>query len=294
MSLIPRVFTAMVTPYDEDLRVNYDKAAELAEYLVNNGSDGLVVSGTTGEAPVLKAEEQLKLCETVKRQVGDRVEVWAGTGSNCTAATVELNREVEKLGVDGVLLVNPYYNKPTQEGLYQHYKTIAEHTDLPIMLYNIPGRTGGNVLPETILRLSELPNLKAIKEASGDINQMSLLRSLLPERVAIYSGDDSFTLPLLAVGGAGVVSVASHIVGKEIKAMVEAFLAHDTATATALHLKMFPVFRGLFMVTNPIPVKEALNLMGMNLGGFRLPLTSMNDAERGKIRALLRQFNLLG
>ncbi|MGI5920256.1 MAG: 4-hydroxy-tetrahydrodipicolinate synthase [Syntrophomonadaceae bacterium] len=288
-----RLLTAMITPYDENLEVNYGKAAQISEMLADNGSDGIVVCGTTGESPVLSHEEKLKLFETVKNQVGNRVQVWAGTGSNNTRATVELTREAEKTGVDGIMLVTPYYNKPSQQGLFEHFKAVAECTSLPIMLYNIPGRTASNLLPETIARLAAIPNITAVKEASGSMDQVSLLRNLLPDSVVIYSGDDSLTLPLMSVGAAGVVSIASHLVGRKIKQMIEAYLAGDVKKATAMHLELFPVFKGLFIATNPVPLKEAMNMLGMEVGGLRLPLTGASETEKDRIRKMLLENNIL-
>lgn len=289
----PRLMTAMITPYDENLEVDYAKAAELALYLANNGSEGIVVSGTTGESPVLTKEEKISLFKAVKEAVGDKVKVWLGTGSNNTRQSIELSREAEKLGADGVMLVCPYYNKPTQEGLYQHFKAIAESVSLPVMLYNVPGRTASNLLPETAARLAAIENITAIKEASGDLDQVSKLIRLLPERVLVYSGDDSLTLPIMSLGGYGVISIASHLVGNDIKEMIYAFVNGDVKKATALHLKLFPLFKGLFVTTNPIPVKEALNLRGMQVGGFRLPLTRIGEKEKEFLMDLLQQYNLL-
>lgn len=288
-----RLMTAMVTPYDENMEVNYQKAAEISEVLASTGSDGIVVCGTTGESPVLSHDEKLKLYATVKNAVGTRVKVWAGTGSNDTRASLELTKEAEKIGVDGIMLVTPYYNKPTQEGLYQHFKTIAGTTSLPVMLYNVPGRTSANLLPETVARLAQIENIVAIKEASGNMDQVSLLKSLVGDSMLIYSGDDSITLPLMSIGAVGVVSIASHLVGREIKQMIEAFVNGDVKKATALHLKLFPIFKTLFVLTNPIPVKEAMNMAGMNVGGFRLPLTSAGEKEKAIIRNMLVEQNLI-
>ncbi|KUG03819.1 dihydrodipicolinate synthase [hydrocarbon metagenome] len=288
---IPGLLTAMVTPYKDDLSVNYDKAAELAEYLCDNGTEAIVVCGTTGESPVLSVDEKLKLYAVVKERVGSSVPVWAGTGSNDTAATVELSKKADKIGVDGIMLVTPYYNKPTQEGLYQHFRAVAENISLPVMLYNVPGRTSSNLLPETIASLAEISNIKAVKEASGNMDQVSLLKSIIPEQVLIYSGDDSITLPLMAIGVQGVVSIASHIVGNEIRAMVDAFKKGDLEKARQLHLELFPIFKGLFITTNPIPVKAALNMMGKEVGGFRLPLTDPSAEEEQFIKNLLMRYN---
>lgn len=290
---MPRLMTAMITPYDDNLQVNYQKAAELAEYLVANGSQGLVVSGTTGESPVLTDEEKLQLFSVVKNQVGDRVPIWAGTGGNNTQHSIILSRAAEKTGVDGIMLVTPYYNKPSQEGLYQHFKSIAEAVSLPVMVYNVPGRTSCNLLPATVARLAEVDNITAIKEASGDMDQTSLLSSILPSRVKIYSGDDSMTLPMMSLGAYGVVSIAAHLIGKDIQRMINAFISGDNVEATRIHLALFPIFKGLFITTNPVPLKEAMNLLGMQVGGLRLPLTRPNEQECRTIREMLENTGLL-
>jgi len=288
-----KLITAMVTPFNEKLEVDYENAAALARYLIANGSDGLVVSGTTGESPVLSREEKIQLFATVKRAVGPEVEILAGTGSNNTRESIELSQAAEKSGVDGLLLVNPYYSKPTQEGLYQHFKAIAKSVSIPIMLYNIPGRTGVELLPDTIARLTEIDNIVAIKEASRNMDQVSQLKVALGDRLTILSGDDSMTLPMLAVGASGVVSIASHIVGNEIKSMLNAFETGDHAKAQEIHRYLFPIFKGLFITTNPIPVKEALNMLGMNVGDFRLPLCHASHSEQESIRQLLINYKLM-
>ncbi|HQD91328.1 MAG TPA: 4-hydroxy-tetrahydrodipicolinate synthase [Syntrophomonadaceae bacterium] len=290
---MPRLITAMITPFDDKLQVNYAKAAEVAEYLAKNGTEGIVVAGTTGESPVLSDEEKLRLFATVKEQVGSRVSVWAGTGSNNTQHSVELSREAEQLGVDGVLLVGPYYNKPSQEGLYQHFRAIAEAINIPAMVYNIPSRTSSNILPETMARLAQIDNIVALKESSGDMNQVSQLAYLLPEGMKVYSGDDSLTLPMMALGAYGVVSVASHLVGKDIQRMITAFNNGDTREATRIHLALFPIFKGLFITTNPVPLKEAMNILGMEVGGLRLPLTRASQQEHEFIGNMLISTGLL-
>lgn len=287
-----KLLTAMVTPFNEKLEVNYDKACELARYLLANGSDGLVVSGTTGESPVLSSEEKIQLFATVKEAVGSQVEVWAGTGSYNTRESIELSQKAEENGVDGLLLVCPYYNKPSQEGLYRHFKAIAESVSIPVMLYNIPGRTGINLQPETVVKLAGIENIKAIKEASGNMDQVSLLKTMLPEDFLIFSGDDSLTLPMLSIGASGVVSIASHLVGNDIKAMLNAFANGDNHRALELHRYLMSMFKGLFITTNPIPVKEALNMLGMQLGSFRLPLCNANQSELEFISELLAKYML--
>ena len=288
-----QVITAMVTPMDRALAVDYDRAAALAKRLVEAGSDGLVVSGTTGEAPTLTDDEKIRLFRTVREAVGPRAKVIAGTGTYDTAHSIHLTREAERAGCDGVLLVNPYYNKPSQEGLYRHFKAVAESTSLPVMLYNIQGRTSVNCEPATIARLAEVPNIVAVKEASGSLDQMSQIRKLTRPEFLLYSGDDSLTLPLLAVGGTGVVSVASHLAGREIKAMIQAFQAGDIRQAQALHFRLWPLFKVLFITTNPVPVKAALALSGFDVGGLRLPLVDATAKEREAIGAVLKELALI-
>jgi len=288
-----RVITAMVTPFDPEGQVNYAKAEALADYLVAQGSDALVVCGTTGESPTLSWDEEHQLFQVVKSAVGDRAKVIVGTGSNSTQEAIEATQTAAKFQVDGSLQVVPYYNKPPQEGLYQHFQAIAASCDLPLMLYNIPGRTGQNLLPETVAKLAEIDNIVAIKEASGSLDQASQIRALTDPNFAIYSGDDSLTLPLLAVGGAGVVSVASHLVGSAIQSMVQQFVAGQPQEALQLHLQLFPLFKVLFCTTNPIPVKAALNLQGWELGGVRSPLSNISESDQQKLAAILTQLNLL-
>ena len=288
-----RVLTAMVTPFKNDLTIDYEQVKKLARHLVQSGSDGLVISGTTGESPTLTKEEKAELFRVVVEEVGGDAVVIAGTGSNDTASTIELTQIAEKVGADGVLLVAPYYNKPSQEGLYHHFKSIAQSTNLPIMLYNIPGRTAVNVLPQTVVRLFEIDNIVAIKEASGNLDQVSELRRLLPDHFAIYSGDDSLTLPILSLGGTGVVSVASHIIGQRIQEMVNAFSLGNITMAAKIHCSIFPVFKGMFITTNPVPVKNSLNMLGWQVGGPRLPLVDATAEEKDAIKKMLSDANLL-
>lgn len=288
-----RILTAMVTPFNDDLSINIGQAKKLAQHLVSSGSDGLVIAGTTGESPTLSKDEKLQLFQEIVDEVGDNAVVVAGTGSYSTADSIALTRAAEKTGVDGVMLVVPYYNKPSQEGLYQHFKAIAESTSLPIILYNIPGRTGINLLPATVARLAQIGNIVAIKEASGNMDQVSELSKLLPDDFAIYSGDDSLTLPMLALGGTGVISVASHLVGSRMKEMVNAFISGDIRLAQKIHLELFPLFKGIFITTNPVPVKTALNLQGWQLGGTRPPLAAANASEEAAIKDMLAGLKLL-
>ncbi len=282
-----QVITAMITPMEQDGKVSYEQAIRLAKRLAENGSDGVVLSGTTGESPTLSFDEKVKLFTSITDSVGGELEIVAGTGSNNTAESIALTQAAETAGVDGIMLVTPYYNRPSQEGLYQHFKTIAENCSLPIMLYNVPGRTGVNLLPETVARLAEVENIVAIKEASGDLNQVSLLRSLVPDDFLIYSGDDSLTLPILAVGGDGVVSVASHLVGRQLKDMVTAFLAGKVREAQELHLRLLPLMRVLFITTNPVPVKRALEFVGFESGPLRQPLIDLTEEQAQKIKDVL-------
>lgn len=272
-----RVLTAMLTPFDPEGRVNYAVTEKLADYLANHGSDTIVVCGTTGESPTLSWEEEFELFKVVKSAVAGKAKVMAGTGSNSTHEAIKATQKAATLGLDGSLQVVPYYNKPPQEGLYAHFQAIAQASDLPIMLYNVPGRTSQNLLPETVARLAELPTIVAIKEASGNLDQVSQVRRLTPETFAIYSGDDSLTLPTLAVGGCGVVSVASHLVGHEIQQMIQAFEQGQVKKASEIHLKLLPLCKALFLTTNPIPLKTAMKLAGWDVGSCRLPLCAAPD-----------------
>lgn len=283
-----RVLTAMVTPFAADGSVDLELAGRLADHLVRSGSDGLVVCGTTGESPTLSWDEQHALFTAVRAAVGDRAALVAGSGSNCTAEAEEATREAAALGADGALVVVPYYNKPPQEGLEAHYRAVAAAApELPLMLYNIPGRTSCSLAPETVARLLDLPNVVSFKAASGTTEEVSRLRALCGERLAIYSGDDSLTLPMMAVGAVGVVSVASHLAGPSIRAMVEAFVRGETAAALALHEQLLPLCKALFCTTNPIPVKAALELSGWPVGAPRLPLVSAGPEVRERLSTTL-------
>jgi 4-hydroxy-tetrahydrodipicolinate synthase len=289
-----RVITAMVTPFDEAGKVNYAVAEELATYLVAHGSEGLVVCGTTGESPTLTWEEEHQLFKVIKSAVGGRAKIIAGTGSNSTQEAIEATKKAAHLGLDGTLQVVPYYNKPPQEGLYEHFKAIAiACPELPIMLYNIPGRTGQNLLPETVAKLAEIDNIVAIKEASGSLEQACQIRRLTSKSFAIYAGDDFLTLPLLTVGSFGVVSVASHLVGEHLQAMIQAFETGNVATAVAINLDLFPLFKVLFCTTNPIPIKAALNLKGWQVGGLRSPLCEIPPDLKQKLASVLQDLSLL-
>ncbi|MEB3177016.1 MAG: 4-hydroxy-tetrahydrodipicolinate synthase [Synechococcus sp.] len=283
-----RVVTAMVTPFGADGAVDLELTARLAEHLVSHGSDGLVVCGTTGESPTLSWDEQHDLLQTVLGAVGDRVPVLAGTGSNCTAEAVEATRKAAELGAHGALVVVPYYNKPSQQGLEAHFRAIAEAApELPLMLYNIPGRTGISLDPATTARLMDCPNVVAYKAASGTTEEVSALRLACGPRLAIYSGDDGLTLPMLAVGAVGVVSVTSHVAGLQLHRMIEHHLAGQPAEALELHEQLLPLMRGLFCTSNPTPVKAALELQGWPVGPPRAPLMNADRSVRDSLSALL-------
>ena len=283
-----RVITAMITPFSADGSVDLPMAAKLASHLVDHGSDGLVICGTTGESPTLSWDEQHQLFSAVKAAVGDRAKVLAGTGSNCTAEAVEAIGEAAALGADGALVVVPYYNKPPQEGLEAHFRAVAQAApQTPLMLYNIPGRTGCRLNPETAARLMDLPNVVSFKAASGTTEEVSALRAVCGERLAIYSGDDALTLPMMTVGAVGVVSVASHVAGDQIQRMVQAFLAGDFRAALAEHEQLLPLCKALFCTTNPIPVKAALELSGWSVGAPRLPLVSASSDVRDRLTSVL-------
>ncbi|MGG4488985.1 4-hydroxy-tetrahydrodipicolinate synthase [Metabacillus idriensis] len=278
-----KISTAMVTPFDKNGNIDFAKTSQLVNFLIQNGSDSLVVAGTTGESPTLTSEEKIALFKHVVSEVNGRVPVIAGTGSNNTKASIDLTKKAEAAGVDAVMLVAPYYNKPNQEGLYLHFKTIAEATALPVMIYNVPGRTVVSISPDTIARLAELPNVTAVKEASGDLDAMAEIISKTPEDFALYSGDDGLTLPVLSIGGAGVVSVASHVIGNEMQEMITAFNTGENARAGAIHRQLLPVMKQLFKAPNPAPVKTALQLKGLDVGPVRLPLVSLTETERNEL-----------
>lgn len=282
-----RLITAMVTPFDEQGEVDYGKAQELALALIESGSDGVVVSGTTGESPTLTREEKLRLFSDIKAAVGNRGTVIAGTGSYSTRESVALSQEAERTGVDGLLLVVPYYNKPTQEGLFEHFSAIARSTRLPCILYNVPSRTATNLAPETMARLSRVPNIVGLKEASGNLEQSARIVEAATSGFLLYSGNDSDTMPMMAMGAYGVISVASHLVGKQIKNMIEKTLRSDIAGAAAIHRRLLPLVNALFIVSNPIPVKYALNKVGFGVGKLRLPLLEPDAQTAARIDAAL-------
>ena len=267
----------MVTPFDGDLQIDYGKLDRLIEHLIATGTTTIVVAGTTGESPTLSHDEKLALFQFVVEKAAGRVKVVAGTSSNNTAESVKFSQQAEAVGVDGLLLVAPYYNKPSQEGLYQHFKAIAEGVKIPCILYNIPGRTATNMTAATTLRLAEIPNIVATKESSGDFSQISEVIAGAPEGFKVYSGDDYLTLPMMSVGAYGIVSVASHVIGEEMTKMIDAFVAGRNQEAAEWHQKLYPVFTGLFLATNPTLVKAALGSVDVPVGGVRLPLVAADE-----------------
>lgn len=290
-----RLLTAMVTPFNADGSVNYEKAADLAEWLINNGSDGLVVAGSTGEAATMSAEEKLELFRVVVNRINKRVPVIAGTGSNNTTDSVKMTKMAEAMGVDGALIVGPYYNKPTQEGFYQHFAAVAQSTGLPIIVYNVPGRTASNISPAIVARLAaDFENIVAIKEAAGNVAQVAELYSVLPEEFMIYSGDDGLILPFMSVGATGLISVLSNIGGGILQDVMQAYEDGRVREAAKLNARMVPLANAMFIETNPIPVKAAVTLVtGIDAGQPRLPLTPMEPANKAKMVAVLQEYGLV-
>lgn len=285
-----KILTAMVTPFDASGEIDWNATRNLINYLIANGTDGLVVSGTTGESPTLSEQEKLDLFRFAVKVVDGRVPVIAGTGSYNTRDSIILTKQAENAGVDGIMLVTPYYNKPSQEGMYQHFKAIAKSTTLPIILYNVPGRSVVNLSVETVIRLSAIHNIVAIKEAGGNLDAMAEMLEKTSEGFSLYSGDDGLTLPVLSIGGTGVISVAAHIVGNEMQAMIRKFQNGDLAGAAKDHRTLLPVMKALFATPNPTSVKAALNLNGIPVGGVRLPMIPLNNEELASLQAVLNTF----
>ncbi len=292
MKDLGRLLTAMVTPFDEEGKVDYEQAKRLALALVNSGSDGVLVVGTTGESPTLIRTEELRLFSEIKSAMGDKGTLVANTGSNSTVEAIETTRGAERIGVDACLLVVPYYNKPTQDGLYQHFKTIAQSTNLPCILYNILSRTVTNLSAETTIRLSQIDNIIGIKEGSGNLEQISEIISNTRDDFLVWSGNDSDTLPLLSLGGYGIISVASHLVGNQIKQMIDSFLSGRIDEAASMHRYLLPLINALFIVSSPIPIKYALNHIGFNVGKPRLPLTEPDEKSAAFIRDILKNYKI--
>ncbi len=282
-----KLITAMVTIFKDDLSVDYQACVNLAQFLVDNGSDGLVVSGTTGESPTLTNEEKLNLFRTVKEAIGDQAEIIAGTGSNCTDSTIKLTKEAVKTGADGIMLVAPYYNKPPQSGLMKHFQSVAASVDLPIIIYNVPSRTGVNISAETTIALSKTENIVASKEASGDMDQIKKIIDNTEDDFKLFSGDDAATYDIMKLGGDGVISVASHVVGNETKEMLNLCAGGDFNSAQKLNDRLMPVYNGLFDTTNPILVKAGLELIGQKGGPLRLPLIEATKEQKERLKGLL-------
>ena len=292
MAGIGRLLTAMITPFDEVGEVNYKQARRLAKGLVDSGSDGLVIGGTTGEAPSMSDDEKVRLFAEVKEEIGDRGAVIAGTTDNNHRKSVALSREAERIGADGLLLTVPAYNKPQQEGLYQHFKAIAEATSLPGILYNVPSRTALNMTAETTLRLAQIDNIIGIKEASSDPVQIALIVDGAPPGFNVWSGNDDEIFSVMCVGGYGIVSVASNIIGLQIKAMMGMILEGDLERAASEHRRMLPIFKALFWETNPVPIKYAVNRAGFNAGGTRLPMAEPDKAFKAKFDPVMDRYDI--
>lgn len=288
-----RLMTAMVTPFNEKDEVDYTEAIKLGEHLLHTGSDSLLLTGTTGESPTLTHEEEFTLYDEMVKAFKGKTKILAGTGSNSTKTAIKSTQMAEKIGADATLQVVPYYNRPSQEGLYQHFKLIAENTNLPVLLYNIPGRTGRNLEPETIARLSEIKNIIGVKEAGGSVEQVEKIRELTNDDFIIYCGDDSLTLPFMERGAFGVISVASHIVGAQIKEMITEFTLENYHEAKEIEKLLMPIFEVLFITTNPIPLKAALNMMGFKVGKPRLPLIEATADEKNRIKEALVSLKIL-
>ena len=294
MAIFTGAGVALITPMNDDGSVNYEKLRELLEFHVANKTDAIIICGTTGEASTLSDEEHLECIRFACEVINKRIPVIAGTGSNCTQSAIELSKEAEKSGVDGLLLVTPYYNKATQNGLKAHYKAIAKEVNVPIILYNVPSRTGTRLAPQTVVDLChEVPNIVGVKDATGDISEVAELMSLAKGTVDVYSGNDDQIVPVLSLGGKGVISVLSNILPKETHDMVASYLDGDVVKSCEMQLKYFDLVKALFCEVNPIPVKKALNLMGMEVGSLRLPLTEMQDANAKRLEEEMRKARVI-
>lgn len=286
------IITAMITPFNADLSIDYVALEKLINHLIKTGTDAILVAGTTGETPTLSHEEEYELFAFVKKVVAGRVKVIMGTGSNCTETAIKTSLKAKELGADAILTVVPYYNKPSQKGMYKHFSEIAKAVDLPIILYNIPGRTGVNMLPATIAKLAcEFKNIVAVKQSNSDLDLISDIKSLCPDDFIIYSGDDSLTIPMMSLGAHGVISVASHIVGADMKKMILAFKNGKNSEALNIHLKLYPLFRKLFMAPNPVPVKVALEYFGIMKSYVRSPLVMLDDEEKTELNSVLKNYS---
>jgi len=292
MKNMGRLITAMVTPFKDDGSVDYEQAKRLALALLKSGSDGLVVVGTTGESPTLLRDEELKLFREIKSVIGERGSVIAGTGSNSTVEAIEATKAAEKTGVDACLLVVPYYNKPTQDHLYRHFRAIAESTNLPCIMYNVPSRTVVSLAADTVIRLSKVDNIIGVKEASGNLGEIAKIIENTDDEFIVWSGNDTDTLPIMALGGYGVISVASNIVGIQIRDMIESFLSGKTGRAAEIHRHLMPLINSLFVIANPIPVKYAMNHIGFKVGGTRPPLYEPDEKTAALVRETLKNYKI--
>ncbi|MCQ6265847.1 4-hydroxy-tetrahydrodipicolinate synthase [Fictibacillus sp. WQ 8-8] len=281
------ISTAMVTPFDSKGNIDFSKTTKLVNYLIQNGTESLVVAGTTGESPTLSTEEKIALFRHVVKVVDKRVPVIAGTGSNNTKASIDLTKKAEQAGVDAIMIVAPYYNKPSQDGIIAHFKAIAAETSLPILVYNVPGRTVVSIAADTVIELSKIPNVVAIKDAGGDLGEMSRIIEETSEEFLLFSGDDGITLPVLSIGGAGIISVASHVIGNEMQEMISAFKEGNVQEAAKLHRKLLPIMDEMFKAPSPAPVKTALQLKGLDVGSVRLPLLPLNQEQRESLSRIM-------
>ncbi|SFD88558.1 4-hydroxy-tetrahydrodipicolinate synthase [Bacillus sp. OV194] len=281
------ISTAMVTPFDSKGNIDFSKTTKLVNYLIQNGTESLVVAGTTGESPTLSTEEKIALFRHVVKVVDKRVPVIAGTGSNNTKASIDLTKKAEQAGVDAIMIVAPYYNKPSQDGIIAHFKAIAAETSLPILVYNVPGRTVVSISADTVIELSKIPNVVAIKDAGGDLGEMSRIIEETSEEFLLYSGDDGITLPVLSIGGAGIISVASHVIGNEMQEMISAFKEGNVQEAAKLHRKLLPIMDEMFKAPSPAPVKTALQLKGLDVGSVRLPLLPLKQEQRESLSRIM-------
>ncbi|WP_100373152.1 4-hydroxy-tetrahydrodipicolinate synthase [Bacillus sp. FJAT-45037] len=286
------VWTAMVTPYDSKGNIDFDRTRKLIDYLLAKGTDALVIAGTTGESPTLTEEEKVALFQCAVTHVNKRAAVIAGTGSNDTAGSIRLTKKAEQVGVDGIMLVTPYYNKPSQQGLYDHFKAIANETRLPVMLYNVPGRTSVNMSAETTIQLAKIDNITAVKEASGDLEQMAVIIEATSSDFFVYSGDDSLTLPALSIGANGVVSVVSHVAGERMQQMIQAFLKGNVEDAANIHRSLLPLMKAMFYAPNPTCVKYAMQVVGLDVGGVRMPLVPLTKEEQRNVLVTMNESNL--
>ncbi len=288
-----RYLSVIVTPFYEDNSINYDEAIRLGKTMVDNGVEGLIIAATGGESATMKLEERIELTKVMKNAFNGQVPIIVGTGTNNTEDSKRITKLIEEAGADGILLVSPYYNKPSQEGIYLHFKAIADSTKLPVFLYNVPGRTGINLSPETIVRLAEVPNIVGMKDASGNIDQLTKLLRAVPKDFHVYTGDDNLAIPALSIGVYGLISVAAQVAGKEIKEMLDAYWSKDIEKAAKLHQYLFPLLDVLFIESNPVPTKVALNLMGFKVGNVRLPLTMPSKKHTEEIAKVLRELNYM-